>query len=236
MKPNKTLSKLQIEARELVRELNWQSYHTPENLLLFLFSEVSELGEYCTWTKKEDIKNSPIYDMVKEEVADVFKGIIFVLNSINYKTTIETLIRHKIELDEKEYPKKMYKGKHRYELKMDIRRYGNSLQNLKSETSDNRSIGDIQDTVWEFALERDWVKFYTPASLVLALAVKIGQVAVAYQKRQKPKEGMEEYAVFAMTSAIITLLRFCKLVGIEDVYDITLEKIGKDEKRYKKKS
>ncbi len=234
MKSKKTLSNLQVEAKELVKRLDWQSYHTPENLLLFLFSEVSELGEYCTWTRIDDLKQSPMYGMVKEEVADVFKGIIFVLNSIQYKTPIETLIRHKIELDEKEYPKKLYDGKHRYEVKIDTRTYGDSLQNLKSITTDFKAIKEIQADVWEFSQQRDWVKFYTPASLVLALAVKVGQVAVAYQKRQKPKENMEEYAVFAMTSAIITLLRFCTLVGIEDVYDITLAKIQKDEGRFKK--
>jgi NTP pyrophosphatase (non-canonical NTP hydrolase) len=233
MRRRKTIQSLQQDALKLVIDLNWQKYHTPENLVLFLFSEVGELGEYCPWTTKTELMKEPLYGSVKEEIADVLKNVIYILNALKYPIPIETLIRKKCELDEIEYPVKKFMGRHRYQVFTKEREYSDPLANLTPLAKDIVSIDKIQTTVWDFAIVRKWDKFYTPASLVLAIAVKTGQIAVAYQKRSHSKEGMQERAIWAMTSIVITLLRLCSFLEIYDLYDVVAEKFKKDRNRFK---
>jgi hypothetical protein len=82
-------------------------------------------------------------------------------------------------------------------------------------------------------MKRNWTKFYTPASLVLAIAVKAGEIAVMYQKRPILKRGAQEKSIWAITSLIITLLRLCEYLEINNVYDIVMQKFDKDRKRFK---
>lgn len=227
-----TIQSLQKEAQTLVHELDWYEYHTPENLILFLSSEVGELGEYCSWATTTELSREPFYSAVREEIADVLKNVIYILNALKYPIPIETLIRRKTELDEKEYPVKHIKGKHRYQVVTKEREYSDPLDKLLPRRQDMVSIRKIQTNVWEFAEVREWVKFYTPASLVLAIAVKTGQIAVAYQRRTHSKAGMQERAIWALTSIVITLLRLCSLLEIYDLYDVVLDKLHKDRVRF----
>jgi len=42
-------------------------------------------------------------------------------------------------------------------------------------------IKEIQNALAEFALERDWVQFHKPRSLVLALVGEVGELAAEFQ-------------------------------------------------------
>lgn len=43
------------------------------------------------------------------------------------------------------------------------------------------SLRQLQDEVRQFAVERDWVKFHDPKSLILALVGEVGELAELFQ-------------------------------------------------------
>lgn len=74
-------------------------------------------------TTKTELMKEPLYGSVKEEIADVLKNVIYILNALKYPIPIETLIRKKCELDEIEYPVKKFMGRHRYQVFTKEREY-----------------------------------------------------------------------------------------------------------------
>lgn len=47
--------------------------------------------------------------------------------------------------------------------------------------SDNDSMRALTEAVREFALERDWVQFHDPKSLILAMVGEVGELAELFQ-------------------------------------------------------
>ena len=50
-----TFTDICIKCQSMVEKLNWQTYHTPENLSSILIGEIGELSELCVWLTKEQI-------------------------------------------------------------------------------------------------------------------------------------------------------------------------------------
>ncbi|MGH7450546.1 MAG: hypothetical protein ACRENG_04335, partial [bacterium] len=101
---SETFSALSARAKEVVRNLDWQVYHTPENLTLFLVGEAAELGEYCQWLSKAEINQHELAVAVSEEIADVIKSVLYMANALPLSISLETVLTKKLELDEAEYP------------------------------------------------------------------------------------------------------------------------------------
>lgn len=203
-----TFSALSDMAREIVRALNWQVYHTPENLTLFLLGEVAEVGEYCQWLTLTKIESLQLRDTVGAEVADVAKNVLYLANilPLGSPLEIETLLSWKLKLDEDEYSPQEFWKRSRYEVKdsegniREERRKRKPMPPLPPnvQTLPVLTVQEIQRKAWQFVLDRGWEEFHTPSSVALALAVKSGEVATCYQRRPKPIEYAFERMIIAL--------------------------------------
>lgn len=63
-----------------MQNLRWQTYHTPENLILFLLGEVAEVGEYCQWLSPSEVRRLGLLRKLSEEIIDVIKNILYLGN------------------------------------------------------------------------------------------------------------------------------------------------------------
>lgn len=231
-----TFSVLRERAKEIMENLNWQNYHTQENLVLFLLGESAELGEYCQWLSKKDINcRKELKNAVSEEIADVIKNVLYLANSIQLVSNLEELIIRKLELDRYKYPVKKFKGKSRYQVVKRIKRQkrkpplipGKKLQNIPL-------ITDLQKRAWKFAKDRKWQRFYSPKSLALAIAVKSGEIAICYQRRPSTIQFSHERTIWALADILISALRLYEFLGVHDIFQIVLKKLNSDEKRFRK--
>jgi NTP pyrophosphatase (non-canonical NTP hydrolase) len=82
---------------------DWKQFHTPENLAKAINIEAGELLECFQWSTNEYDKEE-----VKEELADVI--IYCLLMSDALDTDIDTIVRNKLEINEKKYPVEKAKG------------------------------------------------------------------------------------------------------------------------------
>jgi NTP pyrophosphatase (non-canonical NTP hydrolase) len=229
----KTLSSLAGIGREVVHEADWELYHTPENITLFLLGEVGEVGEYCQWLSKEALKAHGLLEDVTEEIADVIKNVLFLVNVLPLKVSIERLLVRKLELDAEEYPASMFKGKSRYEVEDEERRKQGIPVLPEVELEALPIVEEIQARAWTFVVERDWQQYYGTANLALAMAVKSGEVATTYQRRAgEPTESPYETMIWALADILLTALRLCSYLDVENTYDLVLGKLEKDRERF----
>ena len=229
-----TFSDLAQSARKMVQTLDWQTYHTPENLTLFLAGEASELGEYCQWLTKEEITRLGKSSAVEEEIADVIKSILFLANVVLPGISLETLVLRKLTLDAREYSVRKFRGKSRYYGHGKERRKGTARPIPTRDVKPAPTVSRLQTKAWKFVEDRRWETYYTPASLALAISVKSGEIATSYQRRLKPTKDPYKRCIWAMADVLINALRLCTLMGISDPYDMVLKKLRKDAGRFKR--
>jgi NTP pyrophosphatase (non-canonical NTP hydrolase) len=229
----KTISSLAEIGREVVREADWELYHTPENITLFLLGEVGEVGEYCQWLSKEALEAQGLLEDVTEEIADVIKNVLFLANALPLRVSIERLLVRKLELDEEAYPVDVFKGKSRYEVEDEERRKQGVPSLPEDDLEALPTLDDLQSRAWTFVVERDWQQYYGTGNLALALAVKSGVVATTYQRRAgEPTESPYETMIWALADILLTALRLCSYLDVENTYDLVLAKLEKDRERF----
>lgn len=233
IKELETFSALRVRAKDIVRNLNWQVYHTPENLTLFLVGEAAELGEYCQWLSTIEINQHDLTVAVSDEIADVIKSVLYLANVLPLAISLETLLIKKLELDETEYPIEKFKGKSRYQIVKNERRK-NELSPIPEDSLPyTPSIAEIQRSAWIFVKNREWDRFYSPASIALAITVKSGEVATCFQRRPKPIRSPYERLIWALADILLNAIRLCELMDIQDAFQMVRAKLDNDEKRFR---
>jgi NTP pyrophosphatase (non-canonical NTP hydrolase) len=232
MHEKETFSVLSTKARDLVQRLDWQTYHTPENLTLFLLGEASELGEYCQWLSKEEMKQGDLFDAVCQEIADVVKNVLYMVNVLPLEVSLERLLLRKIELDAARYPIQEFKSKSRYQVATKGYRSGSIEEIPRDELQDKPAIREIQQIAWKFVEDRDWQRFHSPACLALAIAAKSGEVATSYQRRPEPIQSPYERVIWSLADILLNALRFCEFMEIYELFQIVEAKLESDENRF----
>ncbi len=229
----KTFSALIERAKQVVQNLDWQIYHTPENLILFLIGEVAELGEYCQWLSKDEIIQGGFDIVVAEEIADVIKNVLYLANTLPLVESLELILIEKIKLDEIECPvAAKFRSKSRYELTKDEPKITHPLPTGSLVVIP--PVSDIQAKSLAFNKDRKWEESYCPAILALSIAVKSGYIATYYQRRSKSKKKHSyEQIVWLLADILLDALRLYELLGINNAYEIIKIKFDKDEKRFK---
>ena len=98
--------KTQGKAIEAIREFNkmmdWEQFHTPENLAKSIAIEAGELLECFQW--------SPDYDPehTKEELADVYSYVLMLADELD--VDLEEITLEKLEKNRTKYPAEEFRG------------------------------------------------------------------------------------------------------------------------------
>ncbi len=113
MKSHDTTTNLQ-ELKDIVKQIaidrDWQQFHSPKNLALYLSIEAAELLEKFTWMKEEDSYQAVEDNRqeVENEVADVFIVLLAFCNST--KIDLASAMEKKLQEVRKKYPIDKSKG------------------------------------------------------------------------------------------------------------------------------
>jgi len=94
-------------------ERDWRQFHTPKNLSMSISIEVSELMEHFQWKTDSEIKeylNTPDFNKVKEEIADIASYLILLSNDL--EIDLNEAILDKVKKNEQKYPIEKCKGRH----------------------------------------------------------------------------------------------------------------------------
>ena len=95
-------SKVAKEIREFNKQMDWDQFHTPENLAKSISIEAAELLECFQWNNEYDINE------VKEELADVFSYVLMMAEEIG--VDLEEIALEKLEKTKAKYPVEKFKG------------------------------------------------------------------------------------------------------------------------------
>ena len=90
------------EIREYNKLLDWDQFHTPENLAKSLSIEAAELLECFQWNDEYDI------DELKEELADVYSYVLMMADAVG--VDLEEITLEKLEKNKAKYPVEKFKG------------------------------------------------------------------------------------------------------------------------------
>ncbi len=106
-----TIQELKALAKQLIEERDWQQFHSPQNLSMYLSIEANELMEKFLWVTKEtsfdhvDTKREEI----EGEAADVLITLLLFCNVSKIDIT-QAFIRKQAKIRER-YPVEKSKGK-----------------------------------------------------------------------------------------------------------------------------
>ena len=240
MSSTETFGDLSEHAKNVVQACHWQAYQTPENVVLFLVGECAELGEYCQWLPLEQLKvGGKWHNQVAEEIADVIASVLCLSNVLPIEGPLDFdwLLQDKVSRDVAMYPPGKYIGKSKYDVEPLTRDKGDDSPIPRHpESHEQRTVAECQEQVWKFVTERKWEAFNTPASLALAVNVKSGLIATCYQRRPRPKDNLHERMVWAMVDILLTALRLCKVLRVDNTSDIVLKKLDGWQRRFASQS
>jgi len=109
---NTNIEDLKIRIKSFLKKREWEKYHTPKNISESICIEAAELLQIFQWMNEDDLQKfnySKISIRVAEELADV---IIYCLSMANtMKIDVANAILTKLEINERKYPVKIWKGK-----------------------------------------------------------------------------------------------------------------------------
>lgn len=90
---------------------DWNTYHSPKNLVMALSGEVGELNEIFQWLTEEESQNLSADGLqhTKEEVADI--AIYLLRICMKLDIDLEEAIIEKMKKNEEKYPVDKVKGK-----------------------------------------------------------------------------------------------------------------------------
>lgn len=93
-----------IEAlRELVREREWEQFHSPAHLAQSISIEAGELLECFQWGAE------PTEARIREELADVLSYCLLLADQLG--TDVDELVREKLVLTAQKYPVEAARGR-----------------------------------------------------------------------------------------------------------------------------
>ena len=97
------LDQVMSQLRELVKERDWEQFHTPENLAKSISIESAELLELFQWTSDVDL------DDLRDELADVLTYCLLLANAVDVDPV--GIVSDKLEFTKAKYPVDKAKGK-----------------------------------------------------------------------------------------------------------------------------
>lgn len=104
--PRDQWTDFQAILRRFAAERQWESFHTPKNLVMALTGEVGELAEHFQWLTPEEaerIKDQATKKReVSHEIADVLAYLLRLADVL--EINLEQALREKITLNEEKYP------------------------------------------------------------------------------------------------------------------------------------
>ena len=105
--------KINQEILTFVKDRDWEKFHSPKNLSMALTVEASELLEIFQWQKENDILDSKINEVIKQdtkdEVADIFYYILRICQKMDIN--LEEAFWDKMKKNKIKYPINEFKGK-----------------------------------------------------------------------------------------------------------------------------
>jgi NTP pyrophosphatase (non-canonical NTP hydrolase) len=108
---NTSIQELKEKIKQFNVDRDWEQYHNPKDLAIAITTEASELLDIFKYKSQEEVSNIMKYKKykVEEEIADVLILTLQLaqLNDID----VTKAIQNKLEINNKNYPKEMVKGK-----------------------------------------------------------------------------------------------------------------------------
>ena len=89
--------------RAFNEQMDWDQFHTPENLAKSISIEAAELLECFQWNNEYDLQE------VSEELADVYSYVLMMADAIN--VDLDEITLAKLEKTKAKYPVDKFKGK-----------------------------------------------------------------------------------------------------------------------------
>ena len=89
--------------RAFNEHMDWDQFHTPENLAKSISIEAAELLECFQWNNEYDLQE------VSEELADVYSYVLMMADAIN--VDLDEITLAKLEKTKAKYPVDKFKGK-----------------------------------------------------------------------------------------------------------------------------
>lgn len=109
-----TINELKNLVRNFCEDREWNQFHNQKDLSIMIITEAAELLEifrYKNEKEMNDIMNGEKRIAVGEEVADVLFGVLRFAQMNNID--LSSVLRDKIEKNEKKYPIELSKGKNK---------------------------------------------------------------------------------------------------------------------------
>ncbi|MBQ4467679.1 MAG: nucleotide pyrophosphohydrolase [Firmicutes bacterium] len=98
----KTKSKALEAIREFNRVMDWEQFHTAENLAKSISIEAAELLECFQWDNNYDL------EATAEELADVYSYVLMMADELD--VDLEEITLKKLEKNKAKYPVEEFKG------------------------------------------------------------------------------------------------------------------------------
>ena len=89
--------------RAFNEQMDWDQFHTPENLAKSISIEAAELLECFQWNNEYDLQE------VSEELADVYSYVLMMADAIN--VDLDEITLAKLEKTKAKYPVDKFRGK-----------------------------------------------------------------------------------------------------------------------------
>lgn len=96
------MKKIADELKEFNRQMDWDQFHTPENLAKSISIEAGELLECFQWNNDYDFED------VCDELADVYSYVLMMAEAID--VDLDEIALAKLEKTKKKYPVEKFKG------------------------------------------------------------------------------------------------------------------------------
>lgn len=108
---NVTITDLKQKIEAIIKEREWEQFHTPKNMSMAIAVEASELMELFVYATAEESKEIVVKkrQQFQHELADVMITCLSLANRTN--TDMATIVTEKLEEIKKKYPVETSKGK-----------------------------------------------------------------------------------------------------------------------------
>lgn len=106
------IQRIQEAQREMVKEREWEKFHTPKNLAVAATVEASELAEVFQWMTDEEslnvVNNPKKMQAIRDEIADVLFYLLRISDIL--KIDVDKAFWEKFEKSKAKYPVEKSKG------------------------------------------------------------------------------------------------------------------------------
>ena len=102
---------------QVVRERDWEQFHSPKNLVMALACEAAELMEHFLWidndASRAAVNDPATHEQVADEIADVTGVVLALCNALGLD--LSDAVRRKMAKNELKYPVDKARGRYRIE-------------------------------------------------------------------------------------------------------------------------